>query len=99
LALRVGIARGVAMAGVLGTERLMYDLWGDCVNMAARLETAAANGEILIPDELSPLLAASHELSPIKVRELKGKGEVATRVVLAPREAPAVNRGTSVAAR
>jgi class 3 adenylate cyclase len=86
LSLRVGIARGVAMAGVLGRERLMYDLWGDSVNMASRLETAAAPGEILIPDELSSLLEGSHELGPVKVRELKGKGEVATRVVIGPRE-------------
>jgi class 3 adenylate cyclase len=86
LSLRVGIARGVAMAGVLGRERLQYDLWGDSVNMASRLETAAAPGEILIPDALSPLLESSHELGPVKVRELKGKGEVATRVVVGQRE-------------
>lgn len=86
LSLRVGIARGVAMAGVLGHERLLYDLWGDSVNMAARLQTAAAPGEILIPDELSPLLEDSHQLGPVKVRELKGKGEVATRVVIGVRE-------------
>jgi len=87
LSLRVGIARGVAIAGVLGRERLLYDLWGDSVNMASRLETAAAPGEILIPDELTPLLQASHELGPVKVRELKGKGEVPTRTVVAARQA------------
>ena len=75
----------VAMAGVLGRERLLYDLWGDTVNMASRLETAAAPGEILIADELSPLLGATHELGPVKVRELKGKGDVATRTILAAR--------------
>jgi len=77
----------VAIAGVLGRERLLYDLWGDSVNMASRLETAAAPGEILIPDELTPLLQASHELGPVKVRELKGKGEVPTRTVVAARQA------------
>ena len=86
LSLRVGIARGVAMAGVLGRERLLYDVWGDAVNMASRLETAAAPGEILIPDQLSSLLDGSHELGPVKVRELKGKGQVATRVVVATRQ-------------
>jgi len=86
LSLRVGIARGVAMAGVLGRERLFYDVWGDVVNMASRLETAAAPGEILIPDQLSTLLDGSHELGPVKVRELKGKGQVATRAVVAARQ-------------
>ena len=85
LSLRVGIVRGVAMAGVLGRERLLYDVWGDAVNMASRLETAAAPGEILIPDQLSSLLDGSHELGPVKVRELKGKGQVATRVVVCAR--------------
>ncbi len=86
LSLRVGIARGLAMAGVLGRDRLIYDLWGDSVNMASRLETAAAPGEILIPDQLSPLLEGSHQLGSVLVRELKGKGQVATRVVQCARE-------------
>jgi class 3 adenylate cyclase len=99
LSLRVGIARGVAMAGVLGRERLLYDLWGDCVNMASRLETAASNGETLIPDDLSPLLDASHQLGPVKMRELKGKGEVATRLVISAREEPASHLDASALAR
>jgi class 3 adenylate cyclase len=86
LALRVGIARGEAMSGVLGRERLFYDLWGDAVNVASRLETAAAPGEILIAQELAVLLEATHQLGPIRVRELKGKGRVATRSVLGARE-------------
>jgi class 3 adenylate cyclase len=85
LALRVGIARGEVMAGVLGRERLFYDLWGDAVNTASRLETAAAPGEVLIVDELAALLSASHELGPLQTRELKGKGQVPTRSILASR--------------
>jgi adenylate cyclase len=87
LSLRVGVGRGVAVAGVLGRERLLYDVWGDAVNTASRLETAAAPGEVLIAEQLSPFLSESHELGPIKVRELKGKGPVATRAVLGPRRA------------
>jgi class 3 adenylate cyclase len=86
LALRVGIARGEAMSGVLGSERLFYDLWGDAVNVASRLETAAAPGEILVTQELAALLEATHQLGPVKVRELKGKGATATRSVLGLRE-------------
>ncbi len=90
LSLRVGIARGVTMAGVLGHERLSYDVWGDAVNTASRLETAAAPGEVLVTEQLASLLADSHELGPVKVRELKGKGNVATRAVVGPRAALAV---------
>jgi class 3 adenylate cyclase len=86
LALRIGIARGEAMSGVLGRERLIYDLWGDVVNVASRLETAASPGEILLTQELALLLEATHELGPVKVRELKGKGAVATRSLLGARE-------------
>lgn len=92
LSLRVGVARGVAMAGVLGHERLLYDLWGDVVNTASRLETAAAPGEILIPDTLSPLLERSHELGPVKVRELKGKGQIAVRAIVARRSEAQASR-------
>jgi class 3 adenylate cyclase len=87
LSLRVGIARGSATAGVLGTERLLYDVWGDAVNMASRLETAAAPGESVIPESLAEALATSHELGPTRIRELKGKGHVGTRVILKPRAA------------
>jgi len=94
LALRVGIARGEAMSGVLGSERLFYDLWGDAVNVASRLETAAAPGEILVTQELGLLLDATHQLGPVRVLELKGKGAVATCSVLGVREqAAALARG------
>lgn len=90
LSLRVGIARGVAIGGVLGHERLLYDVWGDAVNTASRLETAAAPGEVLVTEELAASLSASHDLGPIQVRELKGKGPVATRVVRGARAARAL---------
>jgi class 3 adenylate cyclase len=86
LGLRVGIAHGEAMSGVLGRERLFYDLWGDAVNVASRLETAALPGEILVTQELGRLLEATHELGPVRVRDLKGKGATATCSVLGVRE-------------
>lgn len=91
LSLRVGVTRGDIVAGVLGRERLLYDIWGDAVNLASRLETSAEPGETLVSDTVTPLLVRSHELGPRLERELKGKGRVAVRSLLARREAPAAS--------
>jgi class 3 adenylate cyclase len=86
LSLRVGIARGEAMAGVVGRDRLLYDLWGDAVNVASRLETAARPGETLVTADVADHLADTHELGPSVSLELKGKGPTTVRSVLARRE-------------
>jgi class 3 adenylate cyclase len=77
--MRIGLARGEVVAGVLGRERLLYDLWGDAVNVASRLETSARGGEILVTDGVAALLEATHELGLPSLRELKGKGEIGVR--------------------
>jgi class 3 adenylate cyclase len=79
LAMRIGLARGEVVAGVLGRERLLYDLWGDAVNVASRLETSARGGEILVTDGVAALLEATHELGLPSLRELKGKGAIGVR--------------------
>jgi class 3 adenylate cyclase len=79
LAMRIGLARGEVVAGVLGRERLLYDLWGDAVNVASRLETSARGGEILVTEGVAELLEATHELGMPSLRELKGKGEIGVR--------------------
>jgi len=85
LSLRVGIARGPAMAGVLGRERLLYDLWGDAVNVAARLETAARPGETLITSDAARSIADTYALGPEVVLDLKGKGTMTVRSVITRR--------------
>jgi class 3 adenylate cyclase len=74
LALRIGIARGEAMAGVLGRDRLLYDLWGDAVNVASRLETAAEPGQTLVTAEVAGELTLTHELGAPVALDVKGKG-------------------------
>ena len=81
LSLRIGIARGEAMAGVLGRDRLLYDLWGDAVNVASRLETAALPGQTLVTAELAAELSATHELGASVALDVKGKGTLMVQAV------------------
>jgi len=85
LSLRVGLTRGDIVAGVLGRERLLYDIWGDAVNLASRLETSAEPGQTLVSETVTALLSQSHVLGPTSERELKGKGRVAVRPLLGRR--------------
>jgi hypothetical protein len=48
LELRIGINSGPVVAGVIGRKRFLYDLWGDAVNMASRMETSSTPGEIQV---------------------------------------------------
>ncbi len=48
LAVKIGLARGDVVSGVLGKQRLLYDIWGDAVNVASRLEASAEPGEVLV---------------------------------------------------
>lgn len=70
--MRVGISTGPSIGGVIGTRRFSYDLWGDNVNLASRLEGAAQPGQILVSE--SVVAAASHRFrfEPRGVIELKG---------------------------
>jgi class 3 adenylate cyclase len=85
LNVRVGIAQGDIVGGVMGGQRPAYDIWGDAVNLASRLENACAPGEILVAEPFASQLALSHSLGPCVARELKGKGSVQMRALLGRR--------------
>ena len=77
LALRVGLNTGPAVAGVMGTVKFAYDVWGDAVNLASRLESAAAPGTVLVSETTCRALGAGAGLTPVGEVTLKGKGPVA----------------------
>jgi class 3 adenylate cyclase len=76
LSLRIGIHSGPIVAGVIGKRRFVYDLWGDTVNLAARIQKAAEPDEIRISDATHELLGPDFACDPLGETELRGTGRV-----------------------
>ncbi len=76
--IRIGIDLGPAVAGVIGTSKFAYDVWGDTVNVAARLEGASEPNRIHVSGTLAAQIEDRFTLVPRGAVELKGKGLVET---------------------
>ncbi|MEM1314075.1 MAG: adenylate/guanylate cyclase domain-containing protein [Pseudomonadota bacterium] len=84
LRLRIGLNAGRASAGVIGRRKFAYDLWGDAVNVAARMEATGAPGRIQLPQEMAEALAPAFRSEPRGEVEVKGKGLMRTAWLLGP---------------
>ena len=78
LELRIGIGSGAVVAGVIGRKRFLYDLWGDAVNTASRMESHGTPGEIQITRDTYELLKDEFICRPRGMVAIKGKGEMPT---------------------
>lgn len=76
LELHTGIATGPVVAGVIGTKRFIYDLWGDTVNIASRFTDGAKKGEIMADKNTYHRLRQHYLFEPPTTVVVKGKGEM-----------------------
>jgi len=78
LNLRVGLNIGEVVAGVVGTKRFLYDLWGDAVNTASRMESSGIPGKIQVTEAVVTLLGDTFVFEKRGFVEVKGKGLLET---------------------
>jgi adenylate cyclase len=78
LSMRIGIHSGEVVAGVIGKRKFSFDLWGDTVNTASRMESHGAPGRIHVSEATRTLLAERYVFEERGVVAVKGKGEMRT---------------------
>ena len=82
LELRVGIHSGPVAGGVIGTRRFAYDVWGDTVNLASRLQETGVTGRIHVSGETMALANSGYRFEPRGIVELRGHGTMETYLVV-----------------
>jgi class 3 adenylate cyclase len=75
---RIGINSGSLVAGVIGNKKFSYDVWGDAVNIASRMESHSEPGKIQITQNTLELLDEQFICQPRGSVTIKGKGEMET---------------------
>ena len=76
--MRTGIHTGPAVAGVIGNKKFIYDVWGDTVNTASRMESHGIEGKIQVSEVTYKQLRENYVLQKRGSIEVKGKGEMIT---------------------
>jgi guanylate cyclase len=84
--LRIGINSGPVVAGVIGRKRFLYDLWGDAVNTAGRMQTEGTPGRIQITRATYELLRDEFVCEPRGTVPIRGKGEMETWYLVGRRD-------------
>ena len=88
ISIRIGIHSGTAIAGIVGTKKFAYDLWGDVVNVASRMETTGLPGKIHVSETHMIRLKDTYEFEPHGDIEVKGKGTMKTYFLTGRRYQP-----------
>ena len=82
LKVRIGIDTGPVVAGVIGTKKFIYDLWGDTVNTASRMESQGMAGRIQVTQRLYERLQSKYQFEKRGLIPIKGKGEMMTYLLV-----------------
>jgi adenylate cyclase len=85
VSIRIGIASGPVVAGVVGMKKFFYDVWGDAVNVASRMESTGVPGRIQISPETFERVKDQFEFESRGPIEVRGKGKMTTWLLTGPR--------------
>jgi class 3 adenylate cyclase len=86
--LRIGINTGPVVAGVIGTKKFIYDLWGDTVNIASRMESHGLPGAIQVTAATYECLQDDYTFEPRGSIQVKGKGEITAYLLIGKKSQP-----------
>jgi class 3 adenylate cyclase len=93
LQVRIGIDIGPVVAGVIGRQKFIYDLWGDTVNTAGRMEAQGVPGAIQVTERAYQRLMAAFDLEERGMIEVRGKGPMRTYLLVGSKEGVPLEEG------
>ncbi|WP_083244174.1 ammonium transporter [Leptospira tipperaryensis] len=88
LDMRIGINTGPVVAGVIGTKKFIYDIWGDAVNVASRMESHGLSGQIQVTNSTADLISEEFSMEKREDVEIKGKGKINTFILTGRKNLP-----------